>query len=293
MFEGALDKMAASLGAPAGYHLVLRGAAAGDEQRIHLNPLIGGGLRIEFDGRITCDHCARVTRKSYGEGYCYPCFRSLARCDLCVVSPARCHYAQGTCREPVWGEGFCMQPHVVYLANASGAKVGITRRDHTLTRWLDQGAVQGMVVATAATRHLAGLLEETLARRVSDRTDWRAMVRSEPPTVDLVQLRQTLRAAVPELPAGVDWVDAPVQDLAFPVLRYPGQPVRLKLAPQQPVAGRLIGIKGQYLLFEHGVFNVRQHRSHHVRVTPFGLADSAPGEFRVDGAEQRDLFDAT
>jgi hypothetical protein len=293
VFEGVLDKMTVRPGAPAQYQMVLRSQGT-ESTTIELNALINKGLRIEFDDRITCCHCARPTRKSYGEGYCYPCFRSLARCDLCVMSPARCHFALGTCREPIWGEEFCMQPHVVYLANASGPKVGITRRDQSLTRWLDQGAVQGLVVASATSRHLAGVLEAELAQRVSDRTDWRVMVRSEPPPVDLPQLRDTLRALVPELPAGLEWLETPVQRLEFPVLRYPLQPVRLKLARELPVAGRLVGIKGQYLLFEHGVFNVRQHRAYHVRVTPFSLPDELPpGATAVPGRDQLNLFDVT
>jgi hypothetical protein len=113
---------------------------------IPLNGLLGQALLITFDGRISCRHCGAATRKSYGDGYCYPCFKTLARCDLCVVSPARCHYAAGTCREPVWGDEFCMQPHLVYLANSAGAKVGITKRENLPRRWLDQGAVQAMVI---------------------------------------------------------------------------------------------------------------------------------------------------
>ncbi len=123
-------------------------------------------------------HCGASTRKSYGDGYCYPCFKTLARCDLCVVSPDRCHYAAGTCREPAWGEAFCMQPHVVYLANSAGAKVGITKPENLPGRWLDQGATQAVVIMRTHSRHQAGCVEAALARHVSDRTDWRASDRS-------------------------------------------------------------------------------------------------------------------
>jgi hypothetical protein len=288
MAEGALEKMGVRPGYPAEYQMVLRAGDGGDEQKVDLNPFIGNGLKIEFGGLITCCHCAQETRKSYGEGYCYPCFRSLARCDLCVVSPARCHYQQGTCREPAWGEAFCMQPHVVYLANASGAKVGITRPGQERTRWLDQGAVQGLVVAVAASRHLAGVLEAALARHVGDRTDWRAMVRAAPAPIDLRQLRDRLRSAV-AVPEGVQWCERQVHDLEYPVRRYPHLLARLRLQRGHPVAGRLIGIKAQYLLFEHGVFNVRQHRSYHVRVSSFATGETSGGR-SVPAREQLDLF---
>jgi len=178
VLEGALDKMAVTPASPARYALVA-GAPQQAPARLDLHGAIGGGLRLEFCGRISCSHCGADTPKSYGGGYCYRCFTMLAQCDLCVVSPARCHYAAGTCREPAWGEAFCMRPHLVYLANSSGPKVGITGLGGELRRWLDQGASQGLIVAEAATRHLAGVLEERLAREVSDRTDWRALVRGD------------------------------------------------------------------------------------------------------------------
>jgi len=259
--------MAVTPGDPARYALVTA-AAPPATARLELHDAIGGGLMLEFLGRISCSHCGADTPKSYGGGYCYRCFTMLAQCDLCVVSPARCHYAAGTCREPAWGEAFCMRPHLVYLANSSGPKVGITGLGGELRRWLDQGASQGLIVAEAATRHLAGVLEERLAREVSDRTDWRALVRGDAEPVDLPALRDRLMGRIGALTDGVSWRpdEAPVA-LRYPVLDYPARLERLTLDQHPRIAGRLLGIKGQYLLFEHGVLNVRRHRGHHVRAT--------------------------
>ena len=116
--RGALSKMAAQLDAPVQYSFRL-----GDEL-LPVNPLIGKTLRLEFLGAIHCTHCGRKTKSSYSQGYCYPCMQKLAQCDICIMSPERCHYDAGTCREPSWGEQFCMTDHVVYLANSSGIKVG-------------------------------------------------------------------------------------------------------------------------------------------------------------------------
>jgi hypothetical protein len=276
MLEGRLQRMSVDPGDPARYQLVLdaRDVAPGTSDvvtdgdiRLELNHLINKWLRIEFKNRITCLACGSETRGSYGDGHCYRCFRSLARCDLCVVSPARCHYAQGTCREPEWGEAFCMQPHLVYLANSSGPKVGITTEGGQMTRWLDQGATQGLVVARTVSRHLAGVLEERLARRVSDRTDWRALLRRDAAPVDLLALQRTLRGSVPHLPEGVRWAEGEdVVALTYPVLSYPGSRRQFRLEDAGAVSGRLLGIKGQYLLFDHGVLNVRRHRGFHVSV---------------------------
>ena len=130
---GRLRKMPAEAGNPVAYSI-----AVGDT-RIPLNDLIGRPLRLDFDGVIRCIHCDRKTNKSFNQGFCYPCFRKLAACDSCIMSPEKCHYHLGTCREPEWGEAHCMVEHVVYLANSSGLKVGITRASQVPTRWIDQG----------------------------------------------------------------------------------------------------------------------------------------------------------
>ena len=93
----------------------------------HSNELLGSTIKLNYLGRIECIYCGRKTKKSFSQGYCYPCMIKLARCDSCIVSPEKCHYDEGTCREPEWGEQHCMRPHYVYLANSSGVKVGITR----------------------------------------------------------------------------------------------------------------------------------------------------------------------
>ena len=92
------------------------------DQLLPMNGLIGNQLKLTYLGEINCLHCNRKSNKSFAQGYCYPCFKKLAQCDLCIMKPEQCHYAAGTCREPEWGEQFCMQDHFVYLANSSGLK---------------------------------------------------------------------------------------------------------------------------------------------------------------------------
>lgn len=257
-------------------------------ETVHLavGDCLGSGLRIEFLDRIVCMHCAHETPKSYGGGYCYACFTTLARCDLCVVSPARCHYHAGTCREPQWGESFCMNDHLVYLANTSGLKVGITRAGNENGRWMDQGAVQAMTILRAQTRRDAGLAEELIAKRMSDRTDWRRLVGGDVAPLDLGHEKALLREQLGELPAGVSWIEeSDLRTFSYPVLRYPARLERLHLTAGS-VEGNLLGIKGQYLLLSSGVFNVRQHAGYEVRISV--LAEPVA----TAGGEQLGLFDA-
>ena len=133
---GTLSKMKSELHSPVQYGLPLGDAVE------PLNPHLGQRVQLRYTGRIFCVHCGRKTSKSFDQGYCFPCFRSLAQCDTCIVKPEQCHFAHGTCREPEWAQQFCFRSHTVYLANSSGLKVGITRDNQVPTRWIDQGAVQ-------------------------------------------------------------------------------------------------------------------------------------------------------
>merc|ERR1712093_328315 len=109
------------------------------EHTLDINPLIGQKVSLTFTGEIQCVHCARKTKKSFNQGYCYPCLISLAQCDSCIIKPEKCHYHEGTCREPQWGEEHCFSEHFVYLANTGTVKVGITRQvtEGVSTRWMD------------------------------------------------------------------------------------------------------------------------------------------------------------
>ncbi|MEC9340326.1 MAG: DUF2797 domain-containing protein, partial [Pseudomonadota bacterium] len=238
-----------------------------------LNRCLGAELQLAFDGEVFCTACGRKTTKSFNQGYCYPCFRSLAACDICIVRPERCHYADGTCREPEWGASHCMQPHVVYLALSSGLKVGITRQGQIPTRWIDQGAVRALPILATASRHLAGLVEVALAEYVSDKTSWQRMLKGDPEPLDLVDecrrlldrtrtridaLNETFRGGIRYLP------DARVTAIDYPVMRYPDRVKALNLDKTPVVRGRLIGIKGQYLILDSGVLNVRKFTGYRV-----------------------------
>ncbi|WP_342632143.1 DUF2797 domain-containing protein [Marinobacter alkaliphilus] len=265
---GRLRKMPARAGDPVTYTLKV-----GDTP-IALNELIGRQVRFDYDGVIRCIHCDRTTKKSFNQGYCYPCFRKLAACDSCIMSPEKCHFHLGTCREPEWGEQNCMVEHVVYLANSSGLKVGITRASQVPTRWIDQGAVDAIPMLRVASRYLAGLAEVACKAHVADRTNWRAMLKGDVPELDLVQERQRLLAVIePDLAEllrthGEDSlrvVDEASLGLGYPVQVWPSKVKTHNLDKSPDVEGRLEGIKGQYLMLDTGVINIRKFTGYEVR----------------------------
>lgn len=260
---GAVRKMKVQLASPVQYTMLL------GEHEIPLNQFLGKPLQLHFQGTINCLHCHRKTKKSFNQGYCFPCFTRLAQCDSCIVSPQKCHFAAGTCREPAWGEQHCMVDHIVYLANTSGLKVGITRGSQVPTRWMDQGATQALPIFRVSTRLHSGLVESLFKAHVADKTQWQAMLKGSAVDCDLEQARRRLMVdcadeleallqehglqAISELP---DQTETTIQ---YPVMEYPVKVSSFNVDKTPLVEGTLLGIKGQYLMFDTGVINMRKY----------------------------------
>ena len=266
-WQGHLHKMHSEAGDPITYRLEL-----GDEV-LPLNSWLGRSLRIEYLDEIECVYCGRTTRKSFSQGYCYPCFTRLAQCDLCIMSPEKCHFHLGTCREPEWARQNCMQAHVVYLSNTSGVKVGITRQSQIPTRWIDQGALQALSILRVSQRYHAGLIESAFRDYLSDRTNWRKMLKNEVDPVDLYQVYDSYwprvkSALADDLLAGVEEMAQPdaVVSLNYPALRYPTKVTSFNLDKNPRIEGVLEAIKGQYLVFDSGVINIRKYGGYLVRI---------------------------
>ncbi|MBX2883180.1 MAG: DUF2797 domain-containing protein [Granulosicoccus sp.] len=282
---GCLRKMRVRESDPVEYELTL------GDQHIPLNPHLGQNIWLRHTGKIQCVHCDKPTNKSFSQGYCYPCFKRLPECDTCIMNPEQCHFHLGTCRDSEWGSTYCMQTHYVYLANTSGLKVGITRDNPVSTRWIDQGAIQARVIARVSSRRIAGLVEATLRQFISDRTQWQRMLKGAIDPMDLVQEWADLYPQVADKLSGLiaefgsdsivlvdpaeTMTDAsagvsseqnfqPVA-LSFPVQVYPEKIKSFNFDKTPEVSGELMGIKGQYLILDSGVINLRKFSGYEIQ----------------------------
>lgn len=267
---GAVRKMKTELGEKVSYRLPL-----GDSE-LPMNPLLGKTLQLQHQGLINCIACDRKTNKSFSQGYCYPCFKRLAQCDSCIMSPEKCHFAQGTCREPEWGETHCMIDHIVYLANTSGLKVGITRHSQVPTRWMDQGATQAQPIFRVDTRLHSGIVETLFKNHVADKTSWQAMLKGDAAPLDLEAERQRLvdecRSGLEQvreqygLQSVTELVAAEETRISYPVMEHPAKVKSFNLDKTPTIEGTLMGIKGQYLIFDTGVINMRKYGGYQLAV---------------------------
>ncbi len=265
---GILRKMRAELQDPVKYSIRLSG------EELALEDKLGKEISLDFTGKIFCTQCERKISKSFQQGYCYPCYRRLLECNLCIIHPERCLVETGKCPHDDWAHAQCHQAHIIYLSNTSGLKVGITRHSQVRTRWIDQGAVQAVAMMEVSNRYRSGVLEVALKEFANDKTNWRKMLKNEVELVDMCEKRDALlKLAENSLQeAGKDFIDdvkflneKPVS-LNYPVNQYPEKVVSLSLDKTPTIEAQLMGVKGQYLILDRGVINLRKFGGYEVEV---------------------------
>jgi len=229
-------------------------------EKIFMNELLGRHIRLDFKGKIHCLRCGRETKKSFAQGFCYPCFTTAPETEECVLRPELCRAHEGLARDMEYAEKHCLIDQIVYLSITSGLKVGVTRSTQVPARWIDQGALKAIVFARAPNRYTAGIMEVALKLHIADKTNWRKMLSgSDPGHIDLVKEKERLKPMVPEELISYLTDDSNVMELTYPVERYPEKIKSLNFDKDPLVSGVLMGIKGQYLIFDQNrVINVRK-----------------------------------
>lgn len=262
MIQGNLKKMRTQDGDEVAYHLEL-------SETVRMNDYIGKPLRLTHTGRINCSSCGKVTKKSFGSGFCYSCFTTAPEASECVLRPELCRAHLGEGRDLEWEERNHNQPHIVYLAASSAVKVGVTRTTQVPTRWIDQGASAAVILAETPNRYEAGRIEVAMKELYTDKTSWQKMLKNDiDESIDLLEEKWTLEEQLPGDILDFFSEDETLWELNYPVLEYPEKVKSLTFDKVPVVEGILKGIKGQYLIFEGGqVFNVRRHTGYHVEIS--------------------------
>ncbi len=260
-YQGVLTKMQTEIGNPIQYYLVF------ESDFIHVNQLLDKTLSIEFVG-YQCLACGKE-KKIYRQGYCYDDFYNQPQVGDWVMRPElSTAHLEVEDRNLAYEKKVQLQPHIVYLANSSNVKVGVTRKTQVPTRWIDQGAHEAIEIVEVPNRYLAGITEVALKSHVSDKTNWRKMLKNEIEDENLIHYRDKLKAFIPD-EARDYFIDTNTETtLHFPVLQYPSKLKSLNLEKTPEYSGVLKGVKGQYLIFEDDtVFNVRNNEGYVVQLT--------------------------
>ncbi len=261
--EGNIHKMRTELTDPVTYYLPV-----GDNE-IAMNNLIGKEVMMHFSGQINCISCGKITKTSFGQGFCYNCMQTAPEAGESVIRPelSRAHF--GIARDMAWAEGHDLIDHYVYLAVSGDLKVGVTRYHQVPFRWIDQGADMAVKIAKTPNRYIAGVIEVFLKQYFTDRTNWQSMLKNDGHLdPDLISEKQK---AIDLLPAELQKYkchDDEVTKISYPLTDPPQKPKSLNFDKTAEIGGVLNGIKGQYLIFKNDtVLNIRKHNGYYLSIS--------------------------
>ncbi|MCH4553274.1 MULTISPECIES: DUF2797 domain-containing protein [Aestuariibaculum] len=260
-YQGVLTKMETEYASPIQYYLVF------DNDFINMNQLLDKHISIEFV-RYQCLNCG-LDKPIYRQGFCKSCFFDVPQAADWIMRPelSTAHLGKED-RDLEYEKKMQLQPHIVYLANSSSVKVGVTRKSQVPTRWIDQGAHEAIEIVEVPNRYLAGITEVALKEYVSDKTNWRTMLKNDIEDENLVEWRERLKQYIPDEAKEYFIESNSETNLEYPVHQYPLKPKSLNLGKTPSYQGVLKGIKGQYLIFEdQTVFNVRSNEGLVVNIT--------------------------
>ncbi len=254
MYIGKITKMQVEYKNPVKYYFRI------GDQTICLNNLLKKEIKLSWNGEVIC-YCGKSLSKFYRQNFCYQCYWNAPQASQSIFKPELCTADLGIEeRDLEWEKKFQIAPHYIYLANSSGLKVGVTRKTQKIIRWIDQGASEAILFAQTPNRRLSGLIEMDLKKHISDKTNWRKMLSGDPPHIDLIQEKEKFLKLFPLEFKKFIILDNEVIKIKYPVFEYPTKIKSLSFQKNNNIEGRLMGMKGQYLIFDNNrVFNVRSH----------------------------------
>ena len=224
---------------------------------LNMNQLLNKELTLSFV-TYECLNC-HLEKKIYRQGFCKKCFFETPTAGDWIMRPelSKAHLGEED-RDLEYEKKVQLQPHIVYLANSSNVKVGVTRKQQVPTRWIDQGAHEAIEIVEVPNRYLAGITEVALKEYVADKTNWRKMLKNDVEDESLISWKEKLKGFIPVEAQQYIIENNEETTINFPVEKYPLKPKSLNIVKEQTYTGVLVGVKGQYLIFEdETVFNVR------------------------------------
>ena len=250
-YKGVLKKMSTENLDTVQYYLDMK------TDFVNVNQLLNKTISLKFE-TYECLSCG-LEKEIYRQGFCKSCFFETPNAGDWIMRPelSKAHLGEED-RDLEYEKKVQLQPHIVYLANSSNVKVGVTRKTQVPTRWIDQGAHEAIEIVEVPNRYLAGITEVALKEHVADKTNWRKMLKNDIEDEDLTKWQERLRTFIPEEVHEYFIENNKETQINFPVEKYPEKPKSLNILKEGTYTGKLVGIKGQYFIFEDNtVFNVR------------------------------------
>ena len=218
-------------------------------EMVSMNQFIGQEISLQFENEINCVVTGKRIKKAYGDGMSYDAFMSSPMASPSIIRPELSRIHEGIAlRDKEWEEKHHLTPHLVYLSLTSEVKVGVTRETNIPYRWIDQGAVEAIILAEVPYRQLAGAIEVALKEYRSDKTNWRKMLKNEYEPTNLLDHKDELIAYLDEDLQQFISDNDEITKIKYPVMSYPIKVTSMKLDKIPLIEKKLKGIKGQYLI---------------------------------------------
>lgn len=261
MFSGVIKKMISIHDHPIRYVLDF------EKDLLFLNQFIGKNINFKKTG-YCCLSCSENIQ-IFANGFCKKCFFESPMSGDWVMKPelSKAHLEIED-RDLEYEKKIQIQDHIVYLSKTSETKVGVTRLNNKTSRWIDQGAIEAIELIKVPNRYLAGIAEVKLKQKFSDKTNWRKMLTSQ---INDSNLKNDKDEALDFL--GKDFkdyflIDTEVIKFNYRIDNSVDSVKSVSLKKSDEINGKLIGIKGQYLIFEDSsVFNVRSNEGYLIDLT--------------------------
>ena len=254
MFNGVLNKMKTELNHDLNYYLDF------ENDFINLNQILGLKIKLSFKG-YQCLNC-KSDIELFRQGHCKKCFFELPSTADWVMKPelSKAHLNIEE-RDLQYEKSVQLKPHILYLAYSSNIKVGVTRKSQVPYRWIDQGAIEAIEIAEFPNRYLAGICEVELKKFYADKTNWREMLKTNSSSINIKnESKNALKRLPNQILSSITEKDYTALKIDYPVKKYPIKPKSLNLIKEKVFDGELVGVKGQYLIFDDDtVFNVRSN----------------------------------
>ena len=260
-FQGVAKKMTTEFGSTINYFIEFK------HNYIHLNQFLDQEISISCTG-YSCLSCTS-SQPIFRQGFCKSCFFESPIAGEWIIKPelSKAHLNIAD-RDLEYEKKIQLQPHIVYLSNTGSVKVGVTRKSQIPYRWIDQGAHEAIELIETPNRYLAGKAEVALKKYMSDKTNWRKMLKNENDNVSLLNYKEQARTYIPSDLEHYFNSNSEVIKINFPVISYPDKPKSLKIKKDTSFSGKLKGLKGQYLIFENNdVLNFRAHEGHVFKIS--------------------------
>ena len=259
-YQGTIKKLQSQLNDEVHYSLPI------DSTLVELNPLINKKVKFTFLGDIHCIKCNQKIKKTFAQGYCFPCFRDAPETSECILRPELCRAHEGESRDMEWSNKHCLTNQHVYMSFTGNLKIGVTRSTQIPTRWIDQGAIKAIILCTTPNRYLAGLIEVHLKQFYYDRTHWIKMLsgKFEEPDFEqcYLEAKKYLNDGFSKYVTENKWVD-----INYPIHSIPNKIKSFSFDKESSYEDILVGIKGQYLLFKNNrVINIRKHTGYSLKI---------------------------